>query len=245
MNYILVCIMTVYLVLGCNTKSQNNPFFFSSFADSILNLVHNPSNTHLSSFDCAPSYDSSKGYVYILNSYGLSCERLSVPSGEQLSVLAYPPANARFADYLLIWKDLTPQELSNYQNGILPPQTKHMDSKDITEISDLRLTGSAYQMSISTLNWSPGTYTLAMQGDPQTQYPTVTENVTISSVVDSTFNNIINDMITNNRDAYIYSNGNPVSSSSKLYRGNTYVFALNLNKIKTVKNGSRWIILSC
>ncbi|AAN48161.1 extracellular matrix-binding protein Lp95 [Leptospira interrogans] len=236
MNYILVCIMTVYLVLGCNTKSQNNPFFFSSFADSILNLVHNPSNTHLSSFDCAPSYDSSKGYVYILNSYGLSCERLSVPSGEQLSVLAYPPANARFADYLLIWKDLTPQELSNYQNGILPPQTKHMDSKDITEISDLRPTGSAYQMSISTLNWSPGTYTLAMQGDPQTQYPTVTENVTISSVVDSTFNNIINDMITNNRDAYIYSNGNPVSSSSKLYRGNTYVFALNLNKIKTVKN---------
>lgn len=91
-------------------------------------------------------------------------------------------------------------------------------------------------MSISTLNWSPGTYTLAMQGDPQTQYPTVTENVTVTSVVDSTFNNIINDMITNNRDAYIYSNGNPVSSSSKLYRGNTYVFALNLNKIKTVKN---------
>lgn len=46
MKYTIVYILTVYMLLGCNIKPQNNePLFLSNLADSILNLVHNPSNT--------------------------------------------------------------------------------------------------------------------------------------------------------------------------------------------------------
>lgn len=160
---------------------------------------------------------------------------VSIPFGTTVNVLFYPPANTRFKTYMGIWKDLTPQELSDFQNQEkLPTQTKHMDSKDITEKSDLIAAGIPYQMSFSTLNWPTGTYTFTTEGNPDTQYPTVTDNITITPVEDPKFNNVINDMVTNNRDVSLYLNGSPISSIASLYRGKTYIFALNLNKIKSL-----------
>ncbi|WP_210412906.1 DUF1554 domain-containing protein [Leptospira gomenensis] len=231
----------LYSLLGCNPKDQRGDTFalVAEGADSILSLITDQPRTDLRIPDCAV-YDPSKGYVHILEAHGGSgCIPLSQPSGTSLTLLLYPPAGARFTGYVQIWKDLTAQELSYFlSNQKVPPQTKHMDSVDILETSDLIPEDTQFQIVLSTLNWAPGTYSIFAEGTPAADFPNVVDTVTITAPENATaLDRVRDEMIVNGRSVYLYNSyGTPIVDIGSLYRGTPYILAVNLNQLQTLNN---------
>ncbi|MDV6234584.1 DUF1554 domain-containing protein [Leptospira ellisii] len=204
-----------------------------------MRLATSQSRAALAIPDCAV-YDPSIGYIHILEAHGgPECVPLSRPSGTSLTLLFYPPAGSRFTGYAQIWKDLTPQELSGYLHSEkVPPQTKHMDSVDILETSDLIPEDTQFQIQFSTLNWAPGTYTIFAEGIPASEYPKVVDSITITTPADTiALDRVRSDMIVNNRSVYLYNSyGTPIVDIGYLYRGSPYILAANLNQLQTLNN---------